>query len=62
VNRGDIEEGKELYTRKDLNRFGGHVSEMKDIHGNMKDGCDSLVVGNMVRPKSGLYIVIYKKI
>ena len=62
VNRGDIEEGKELYTRKDLYRFGGHVSEMKDIHGNMKDGCDSLVVGNMVRPKSGLYIVIYNKI
>ena len=51
VNRGDIEEGKELYTRKDLYRFGGHVSEVKDIHGNMKDGCDSLVVGNMVRPK-----------
>ena len=61
VNRGDIEEGKELYTRKDLYRFGGHVSEVKDIHGNMKDGCDSLVVGNMVRPKRGLDIIITTK-
>ena len=50
VNREDVEEGKELYTRKDLCRFGGHVSEAKDFHGNIKDGCDSLVVGNMVRP------------
>jgi hypothetical protein len=48
VNRDNIEEGKELYTRKDLYHFGGHASESKDVHGNMKDGCDSLVIGNLV--------------
>ena len=50
VNRDNIEEGKELYTRKDLYQFGGHGSESKDVHGNMKDGCDSIVVGNLVSP------------
>ena len=31
-------------------QFGGHGSESKDVHGNMKDGCDSIVVGNLVSP------------
>jgi hypothetical protein len=58
VNREDVEEGKELYTRKDLCRFGGHISEAKDFHGNMKDGCDSLVVGNMVRPYTEQFLIL----
>lgn len=49
VNRDDIDEGKELYSRKDVALFGGHVSEVKDVIGSMKDGCSSLVFGNMVR-------------
>lgn len=48
VNRDHIEEGKELYTRKDLYQFGVHVSDSKDVHGNMKDGCDSIVIRNLV--------------
>lgn len=43
-----IEEGKELYTRKDLVTYGGHLCENKDVHGNMKDGCDSIVIANLV--------------
>lgn len=49
VNRDDIDEGKELYSRKDVALLGGHVSEVKDVIGSMKDGCSSLVLGNMVR-------------
>lgn len=43
-----IEEGKELYTRKDLVTYGGHLCENKDFHGNMKDGCDSIIIANLV--------------
>ncbi len=46
--RDMLEEGKELYTRKDLITYGGHLCENKDVHGNMKDGCDSIVVANLV--------------
>jgi hypothetical protein len=52
-----IEEGKELYTRKDLVTYGGHLCENKDVHGNMKDGCDSIVIANLekdIREGDGL--------
>jgi hypothetical protein len=47
-SRDMLEEGKELYTRKDLITYGGHLCENKDVHGNMKDGCDSIVIANLV--------------
>lgn len=47
-SRDMLEEGKELYTRKDLVTYGGHLCENKDVHGNMKDGCDSIVLANLV--------------
>lgn len=47
-SREMLEEGKELYTRKDLITYGGHLCENKDFHGNMKDGCDSIVIANLV--------------
>lgn len=47
-SRDLLEEGKELYTRKDLITYGGHLCENKDVHGNMKDGCDSIVIANLV--------------
>lgn len=47
-SRDMLEEGKELYTRKDLVTYGGHSCENKDVHGNMKDGCDSIVISNLV--------------
>jgi len=43
-----IEEGKELYTRRDLSLLGGHLHENMDVHGNMREGCDSLVLGCLV--------------
>lgn len=45
---GEIEEGKELYTRKDLMSMGGHMIENKDVHGSMKEGADSIVLCNLV--------------
>ncbi len=45
---GEIVEGKELYTRKDLAIAGGHALEHKDVHGNMKEGADSIVVSHLV--------------
>jgi hypothetical protein len=45
---GEIEEGKELYTRKDLMLMGGHLQEHKDVHGSMKEGADSVVLCNLV--------------
>lgn len=62
VSRDDIEEGKGLYSRKDLSRFGGHISEAKDVTGNMKDGCASLVLGNLekdLRECDGLLWFLY---
>ena len=42
-NRDELlEEGKELYTRKEIAQSGGHCAENKDVHGNMREGCDSL--------------------
>ena len=51
INRDDddLEEGKEIYTRKDICVLGGHCSEVKEVHGNMREGCDSLVIGSLVR-------------
>ena len=45
---GEIEEGKELYTRKDLMLMGGHAAENKDVHGSMKEGADSVVLCQLV--------------
>jgi len=62
VKRDDIEEGKELYTRKDLVHLGGHLAETKEVHGNMREGCDSLVVGNLerdIREADGLLWFLY---
>jgi len=42
-------EGKELYTRKDLAIAGGHALEHKDVHGNMKEGADSIIVSHLER-------------
>eukprot|EP00577_Skeletonema_sp_RCC1716_P003871 CAMPEP_0113438040 /NCGR_PEP_ID=MMETSP0013_2-20120614/37741_1 /TAXON_ID=2843 ORGANISM="Skeletonema costatum, Strain 1716" /NCGR_SAMPLE_ID=MMETSP0013_2 /ASSEMBLY_ACC=CAM_ASM_000158 /LENGTH=1458 /DNA_ID=CAMNT_0000328743 /DNA_START=208 /DNA_END=4584 /DNA_ORIENTATION=+ /assembly_acc=CAM_ASM_000158 len=56
-SRDLLEEGKELYTRKDLITYGGHLCENKDVHGNMKDGCDSIVIANLekdIREGDGL--------
>jgi hypothetical protein len=56
-SRDMLEEGKELYTRKDLVTYGGHLCENKDVHGNMKDGCDSIVLANLekdIREGDGL--------
>ncbi|KAL7495054.1 hypothetical protein ACHAWT_003641 [Skeletonema menzelii] len=56
-SRDMLEEGKELYTRKDLITYGGHLCENKDVHGNMKDGCDSIVLANLekdIREGDGL--------
>ena len=46
---GEIEEGKELYTRKDLMVMNGHMLEHKDVHGTIKEGADSVVLCNLVR-------------
>jgi len=57
-----IDEGKELYTRKDLVTLGGHLPEGKDVHGNMRDGCDSLIVGSLekdIRETDGLLWLLY---
>lgn len=48
VDGGEIVEGKELYTRKDLVQAGAHALEHKDVHGNMKEGADSIVISNLV--------------
>jgi hypothetical protein len=45
---GEMEEGKELYTRKDLMVMGGHLLEHKDVHGSMKEGADSVVLCHLV--------------
>ena len=58
-NRDDIEEGKELYTRKDLGVLGGHLGEHKDVHGNMREGCDSLCITSLVRMFLFLFYIIY---
>lgn len=52
-SRDLLEEGKDLYTRKDLITYGGHLCENKDVHGNMKDGCDSIVIANLVSVDCG---------
>lgn len=49
---GEIEEGKELYTRKDLMVMGGHMLENRDVHGSMKEGADSIVLCNLVSSES----------
>ncbi|KAL7554908.1 hypothetical protein ACHAWF_018458 [Thalassiosira exigua] len=62
VDREDVEEGKELYTRRDLARNGGHSTEVRDAHGNMREGCDSLCVGNLerdIREGDGLCWFLY---
>ncbi|KAL7537116.1 hypothetical protein ACHAXR_008398, partial [Thalassiosira sp. AJA248-18] len=65
VYNGDasIEEGKELYTRKDLCALGGHLGhEHKDVHGNMREGCDSICIGNLerdIREADGLVWFLY---
>ena len=46
----DLEEGKELYTRKDLLVMGGHLAEFRDVHGSMKEGADSVVLCHLVSP------------
>ena len=57
-NRDELEEGKEIYTRKEIAVCGGHCAENKDVHGNMREGCDSLCLKDcMVR--SILYVCIY---
>jgi len=49
-NRDELEEGKEIYTRKEIQLCGGHCAENKDVHGNMREGCDSLCLKDcMVR-------------
>ena len=49
-NRDELEEGKEIYTRKEIALCGGHCAENKDVHGNMREGCDSLCLKDcMVR-------------
>jgi len=49
-NRDELEEGKEIYTRKEIAICGGHCAENKDVHGNMREGCDSLCLKDcMVR-------------
>ncbi|KAL3792176.1 hypothetical protein HJC23_009640 [Cyclotella cryptica] len=59
---GEIEEGKELYTRKDLMVMGGHMLEQKDVHGSMKEGADSVVLCNLerdIREGDGLCWFLY---
>jgi len=57
-NRDELEEGKEIYTRKEIAICGGHCAENKDVHGNMREGCDSLCLKDcMVR--SFLCVCIY---
>eukprot|EP00956_Cyclotella_meneghiniana_P015125 scaffold22937_cov73-Cyclotella_meneghiniana.AAC.8 len=59
---GEIEEGKELYTRKDLMSMGGHMIENKDVHGSMKEGADSIVLCNLerdIREGDGLCWFLY---
>jgi hypothetical protein len=53
---GEIEEGKELYTRKDLLVMGGHLFQDKDVHGSMKEGADSVVLCNLV---SGAFLISF---
>ena len=49
-NNDELEEGKEIYTRKEIALCGGHCAENKDVHGNMREGCDSLCLKDcMVR-------------
>jgi len=63
VNREDVEEGKELYTREDLVHLGGHLDTAgKEVHGNGREGCDSLVIGNLerdIRETDGLLWFLY---
>ena len=50
-----LEEGKELFTRKDLITYGGHLFDNKDVHGHMKDGCDSIVIANLVSVSENIW-------
>lgn len=59
-----LEEGKELYKRGDMSDAGGHLSQTREVHGNVKEGCDSLCIGNLVRgpnDPSGVYFIVLSK-
>lgn len=64
LHRDVLEEGKELYKRGDMSDAGGHLSQTREVHGNVKEGCDSLCISNLVRgPKdpSGVYFIVLSK-
>jgi len=52
LHRDVLEEGKELFKRENLFDVGGHLSETREVHGNAREGCDSLCISNLVRVRN----------